>query len=340
MRPSALLALLLATQTIEAADSAVLLMYHRFGEDRYPSTSVRLEQFEKHLEHLSTAGYSVVPLERVLDFVRTGRPLPDRAVSITVDDAYRSVYEEAYPRLLKRGFPFTVFVSTDAVDNGFPDFMTWDQLREMGRNGVAIANHGAAHESLLEGDAGETEIDRRERVKLDIEKGWQRLSEELQPLPGVFAYPYGEFDVVSAEVIAGLGYAGFGQHSGAVGPLTDLRSIPRFPIAEPFAELEEFRVKVASLPLAVVSVEPWNPVTREARPRLIVNLGTGGAALDRLSCFASGQGQVEVHWTEKGKQFFIEATEPFRPGRQRYNCTAPAPTSGRFYWFSQSWVIR
>ena len=37
-----------------AADYATILMYHRFGEDRYPSTNVTLEQFEEHLEILAS----------------------------------------------------------------------------------------------------------------------------------------------------------------------------------------------------------------------------------------------------------------------------------------------
>ena len=37
-----------------AADYATILMYHRFGEDRYPSTNVTLEQFEEHLEVLAS----------------------------------------------------------------------------------------------------------------------------------------------------------------------------------------------------------------------------------------------------------------------------------------------
>ena len=36
-----------------AADHAVILMYHRFGEDQLPSTNIRLDQFDAHLKKLS-----------------------------------------------------------------------------------------------------------------------------------------------------------------------------------------------------------------------------------------------------------------------------------------------
>ena len=82
-----------------AADHAVILMYHRFGEDQYPSTNVRLEQFEEHLEVLAQGQYNVLPLDDIVAHLQSGEPLPDRTVAITIDDAYLSVYEQAFPRL-------------------------------------------------------------------------------------------------------------------------------------------------------------------------------------------------------------------------------------------------
>ena len=34
-------------------NSAVIYMYHRFGESAYPSTNITLEQFEEHLKEFS-----------------------------------------------------------------------------------------------------------------------------------------------------------------------------------------------------------------------------------------------------------------------------------------------
>ena len=112
-------------------DSAVVLMYHRFGEDRYPETNIKVKQFEAQLELLKKEGYSVMPLSRLLSALTEGESLPPKAVVITIDDAYRSIYETAYPRFRQYGFPFTVFVATDPVDSGLPAYMTWNQMREM-----------------------------------------------------------------------------------------------------------------------------------------------------------------------------------------------------------------
>ena len=97
---------------VSAADHAVILMYHRFGEDTIPSTNIRLEQFDRHLEILASGDYTVWPIGKIVTHLQTKQPLPDRTVGISIDDAYLSVYTEAWPRLKERGFPFTLFVAT------------------------------------------------------------------------------------------------------------------------------------------------------------------------------------------------------------------------------------
>jgi hypothetical protein len=95
---------LLATAPVAlAADSAVFLMYHRFGEDAYPSTNVRIEQFEAHVAELTSGKYNVMPVGEILGALRSGKSLPDRTIGITIDDAYLSVYKEAWPRLKAAG---------------------------------------------------------------------------------------------------------------------------------------------------------------------------------------------------------------------------------------------
>jgi peptidoglycan/xylan/chitin deacetylase (PgdA/CDA1 family) len=322
-----------------AADSAVVLMYHRFGEDRFPSTSIRVEQFEAQLEHLRNGGFTVVPLSDAIAAVTDGKELPPKAVAITIDDAYRSVYEVAYPRFVEYGMPFTVFVATDAVDEGLPAYMSWDHMREMAGKGATYANHGATHTSLAERKAGESDEIWLNRVRADVDKGQRRLSEELEPLEGAFAYPYGEYDARVAEQLRAAGYVAFGQQSGAVGPHGDLRSLPRYPMAEPFAEMDAFRTKVASLPMPVTAVEPWDPVTADTQPEIVVSLAETDARWGELACYVAGQGRVEHRWIEQDRKFVVGPSKPLGPGRRRVNCTAPTK-SGRYLWFSHPWIVR
>ena len=47
--------------------AATIIMYHRFGERDFPSTTVRIEQFEAHIRELQSGPYSVLPPEEVIE---------------------------------------------------------------------------------------------------------------------------------------------------------------------------------------------------------------------------------------------------------------------------------
>ena len=160
---------LLLGQAIRADGSAVVFMYHRFGEDRYPSTSIRVDQFRQQMEYLRDGGFSVIPLAELMAYLSGNQALPPKAVVITVDDAYRSIYEVAYPLLSEYGFPFTVFVSTDPLDSQLPDYLSWDQIREMAGNGVTFANHGAGHIHMVKRKPDESETSWQHRIGADID---------------------------------------------------------------------------------------------------------------------------------------------------------------------------
>lgn len=335
-----LCALLLANAGQAEERQAVVLMYHHFGVDKHPSTNVRLGQFEAHLDHLAEAGYQVWPLERVVEYLRDNKPFPARVVAITVDDAYRSVYTEAFPRMRERGWPFTVFVSTDGVDRRFQAYMSWEQMREMQQHNTTFASHSASHDYLVQRRKGESETQWVARIQADIQRAQRRLREELGVTTTMFAYPYGEYDTALANIVADLGYVAFGQHSGPVGLGNDLRALPRFPMAENFAGLEDFRIKVASLAFPVQEVNPWEPVvTAAVAPRMELMLGETSAQLSQMSCYFSAQGLMQMEWLNREQgHFVVQGNIDLPTGRSRYNCTAPSTEKDRFYWYSHLWI--
>lgn len=314
-------------------------MYHRFGENGYPSTNIRLEQFDAQLHYLAENQFAVMPLAEILKGLQGSRPLPDRAVAITIDDAYRSVYEHAFPRLKHYGWPFTVFVNTEAIDHNWPSQMTWEQMRTMQPHGVTFANHSARHLHLLQKAPDESDHDYTHRIRTEVETAQQRLNDQLQPCPLWFSYPYGEYNTRVADVVRGLGYVCFGIQSGAIGPHSDWRALPRFPINEHYGSQKDFAEKVQSLPLPVASYRPWDPATSDRRPVLDVVLALQGPAIEQVRCFVSGQGQVEVQWLEEGRRLQIQAPHDLPQGSARYNLTAPSAQPGRFYWFSKQWIV-
>jgi len=334
-----LLNFLIMAQCFAVNQNAVVFMYHHFGEPDFPTTNVRLDQFEQHLRLLEQGNYQIWPLDKIAGHIRSGQPLPDKTIAITIDDAYYSVYTKAYPRLKARNWPFTVFVSTDVIDQRLPAYMSWDQMREMQQHQVTFANHSASHDFLIRRQQEESLQDWARRVSEDIKRAQTRIEKELGQAPLLFAYPYGEYNEALANIISKLGFIGFGQHSGAIGSHSDLRILPRYPMAEAFAGIGEFATKAASLALPVTSVKPWDPeLNKDLQPSMEVSLAATDARLDQLVCYVSSQGRVEVIWLDKNQRFTIRAKQPLPVGRSRYNCTAPSTQPGRYYWFSHLWI--
>ena len=331
--------LLLTASQVMAASHAVVFMYHRFGEDQYPSTNIHLEQFDAQLEYLAQHNAQIWRLPRIIEHIQQNKPLPERTLAITIDDAYCSVYEHAWPRLQKYGWPFTVFVNTDPVDSGQADLMTWAQMREMQKTGVHFANHAASHTSLVRSRA-EDKASWEQRIRLNINKAQRRLAEELGTTvnaePQLFAYPYGEYDTATADLLSVMGYIAFGQHSGAIGPLSDLRALPRYPMAEAYAELDGFVQKANSQPLPVLQASPWEPVVSSNNPpTLSLQLQKH---LPDLACYNAHGEPLTLNWLDH-TNVIIQAKNILPPGRSRYNCTA-ATGHGNWYWYSHPWLIR
>ena len=331
-----------SAQEVEAENpSAVILMYHRFGDKRYPSTNIRMDQLKAQVAYLSENGFSILPLQTVVEAIRDKKELPEKSVAITVDDAFASVYENGYPVFKEKGWPFTVFVCSEPVDQKRKDYMTWDQMREMKANGVTFANHGARHDHLIDRLEGEDEEAWLARVREIMVKGKARVDEELRDSLPYLAYPYGEYNEPVGNLAASLGFVAFGQHSGAFGVTSDFRRIPRFPMSEIYGKMPGFKTKVKSLPLPIVSLSPWDPVTTSRRPVLEVTLGdTKGMFLDELACYVGGQGRVEVQWVEPGKRFRVEPSKDLPNGRSKVNITIPTQGRKRYVWFSRQWVVQ
>ncbi len=337
-----LLLIFVAAPTVAAESHAVVFMYHRFGNEEYPSTNVRMDQFRAQLNYLADNGYQVWPLQKIVTALQDGTSIPDHTVALAVDDAYDTVYENAYPLIKARGWPMTVFVSTNEVDRGFHSIMTWDQMREMSRHGVTFANHTADHAHLTRRHSGETDEQWLQRVSRDIEKAQQRLQAELDQdtntSPKLFAYPYGEYNTALADWLRDHGYIAFGQESGVLGPNSDMRALPRYPINEHYGDLKGFAVKAQSLPLPVTDVQPWDPVQPAgAKPRMVFRVEGPDVGVDRLNCYLGGS-RLPVKNLGGGK-FAVQAQEPLPPGRSRYNCTAPYTQGNRYYWYSHLWLL-
>ncbi len=324
---------LLALSTVPAvAGSAVILMYHRFGEASHLDTNVRIEQFEAHIKELSEGPYTILPVTEIVAALQSGRELPDRTVGITVDDAYLSAYAEAWPRLKAAGIPFTLFVATDAVDKRYGGMIDWDRIREMRDAGVEIGAHTASHLHMADSSA--------EKNRADMQRSLARFDEELGERPVLFAYPYGEFSLAARDVVREFGFtSAFGQHSGVAHSSENLMYLPRFALNETYSALADFVLRVNTLPLPASDIAPADSFISDRNPPPVgFTVDASIGPLGGLACYHSqfGEADLEILGTHRVE---IRFPEPFKAGRTRLNCTKPAG-KGRWRWFGMQYYTK
>lgn len=314
--------------TARAADHATILMYHRFGEDKYPTTNVRIEQFEEHLEILSSGEYSVWPLQEIISNLQAGKPVPDRTVAITIDDAYLSVYEVAMPRLKARGFHATLFVATRPVDRDLRNYMDWDQLREWQAAGFDIGSQTQTHPHM---HRQSIEVN-REELKVSND----RFLAELGIRPTLFAYPYGEYNLGVIDLVKAAGFeAAFGQNSGVAHGYDGFFELPRFAMNEQYGNRERLELAINGLPLKVGEIVPADVVLSENPPLYGFTLASDMDQERQLRCFNSKYGKLDVAII--GRRAEIRMPGPLVGKRARVNCTMPGP-EGRWRWFGRQFL--
>ncbi len=325
--------LVFLTGTSFAASSAVVFMYHRFGETQYPSTNIRLDQFKAHIKTLLTGGFAVKHLDHITAQLLQDRNLPDKTVGLSIDDAYLSVYRNAWPLLRSANLPFTLFVATDAIDKKLPGYMNWDQIRELYQWGARIGSQTASHPHMP--------LLSPQKMAKELEKSNNRFKAELGFVPSMIAYPYGEYSLAVKRAVQKAGFRiGFGQHSGVIHSQDDFFYLPRFAFNETFGGVERVRLAADALPLRVRDITPSDPfLSADSNPPAFGFTVTGGAMkkLDQLNCYAPNGRRLRIERLGESR-VEIRMAKKFPAGRSRINCTLPEKV-GRWRWFGRQFFV-
>ncbi len=311
-------------QDVESYDnrSAVILSYHRIGEDRFPETSIRVSQFQEHIGELVNEVYSLRSLDRLVSDFKNEEPIMARAVSLTFDGGHKSFLEHAWPLLKEYMIPATIFISTDLIDRQSEEYLSWSDLRMLKRHHlITIGIHPAGYTRLHDHSPQD--------IRYQINKALGRYREELKSDPDFFAYPFGEMSHQYYEIVRAYDFAAaLGQNSGAAHFHSDLYNLPRFVMTENYGNLDRFRQAIQSRPLPVTDISPADMlVDSDTTPRIGFTLAQSLAdKADQLSCFISGQTPPHIERLGGGR-VEIRPQAPFNADRTRMNCTIPVQTT-------------
>ncbi len=186
-----------------------ILAYHRvvplLQSLPEPSHNVPPERLHRQLAHLQRMGWQFVSLSQVLDGWEQGGELPRRAIIVTFDDVFESVYVHAWPILKELGIPATLFLSTAYLDSTRPfPFDPWgiahfdkappesyrpirvEQVRTMLASGlVEVGAHTHTHRNFC---------NQPDEFAGDLHTCVHRLKEQFGVDRAMFAYPFGRID--------------------------------------------------------------------------------------------------------------------------------------------------
>ncbi|AJA46254.1 polysaccharide deacetylase family protein [Clostridium pasteurianum DSM 525 = ATCC 6013] len=180
-----------------------VLMYHSIADNsnvtNLASKSIILppEVFREQMQYLKDNGYTTLTLDELYNFLKNNKPVPEKSVVLTFDDAYKDNYTNAYPILKEFGFKATIFVITGGTDK-IGAYLTSDQIKEMYANGIDIQSHTVNHEDL---------------DKLSLEKQQETLVQSKQFLEKLLnkkvdfiAYPSGKYNNFTEQAAKNAGY--------------------------------------------------------------------------------------------------------------------------------------
>ena len=306
------------------------LMYHRFDENKYPSTNIQMNVFRQQIKVIKDLKYNFYnpgDLEKNFHKVKI-----EKKILITIDDAFSSFYEIAWPYFKKEKIPFILFVSTESV--GRDGYMTWKQIKELEiENTVYIGNHSHTHSYLVDL--------KNEDFISDIDTSSSIFKERLGYNPIFFSYPFGEYSALIKKYISKNFKFSFGQHSGVIDINKDRHELPRFPINEKYGNLERFKFLVNLNPLQYKVLYPLDKylTNNNNPPKFLVEFFDEQKNINNINCF-SDEGN---NW-EKSNISFIKKTlklnfrEKFNFRRGRVNCSLN--DNGVWRWFGVQFSIK
>jgi peptidoglycan/xylan/chitin deacetylase (PgdA/CDA1 family) len=307
-------------------------MYHRFEENKYPSTNIRIADFIKQIALIKKNDFNFINANNFEDSLVN---LKDKKkILLTIDDAFKSFYDQAWPILKKDKIPFLLFVNTREI--GSKGYMNWEQIKEISEEKfVHIGNHSYSHDYLV--DKTDSEISN------DISLAIKDLKNNLGYNSPYFSYPFGEYSINFKNIIKKFGFKyAFGQHSGVVDITKDFYELPRFSINEKYGKIQRFELILKTIPLKFKSITPEEKYINDTNnpPNVIVEFLDEIKNIELLNCYSNELNswrKSEIKYLDSFR-IKINLIGKFTTERGRINCSLREP-DGSWRWLGMQFVV-
>ena len=223
------------TEIVEGA-KILVLNYHQIA-DSHTSLAVPIDDFEAQMKFLVDSGCTTITPDELYAGLSGEVELPPKPVLITFDDGYLDNYTNAFPILLKYNLKATIFV-IPAFTSVYPNYMTWEQLKEMEQGGITVESHTFTHPKLeeLPDDA----------IRVELLNSKNMLEENLGHPVEFLAYPTGTCNLHIAGIAQDAGYKGaFTIKYGVVDRGSNFFALERVPIFHTATTMKDFYERIA-----------------------------------------------------------------------------------------------
>ena len=308
----------------------IALMYHRFDEKKYPSTNIQMNIFKEQISTIKELKYKFYDPKDFDDEFKLKKN--EKKILITIDDAFLSFYENAWPFFKKEKIPFILFISTETV--GKFGYMNWDQIKEIKKEDfVYLGNHSHTHDYLID-------FKNEDFIK-DINKSINVFKKQIGYNPIFFSYPFGEYSLFIKNYISNNFKYSFGQHSGVIDFTKDPYELPRFPINEKYGDIKRFKfiINLNPFPFKKMSPEEKFINLKNNPPNFSVEFFEDQKNINNINCYSD-----EGNKWEKSNIYFeknilkIKFRDKFLFRRGRINCSLN--DNGLWRWFGVQFSVK
>ena len=186
----------------EQKQNIPILLYHAIdpGGKHRERYAVGEGAFEKQMEYLQENAFTTYTLDA---FFNNGRRTQEeqrgrKGIVLSFDDGYHSDYTSSLPILLRFGFKAVFFVTTGWI--GAPDYLNWDQLKDMTEKGMSVQSHGVSHSHLSEMN--------EEQMVRELFESKDLLEKKLRTRVNFFSLPGGYGSPRVMEAAKRIGFQG------------------------------------------------------------------------------------------------------------------------------------
>ena len=166
----------------------LIIYYHEVVKKGEGATYQKIEEekFEAQMQYLKDNGYVS------LFFSELCKPLPEKAVVVSFDDGFRSVYENAAPIMQKYGVKGNIYLPTAYIGKD-GRFMDWEMARELQEKGFEMQAHTHNHVDIRTLST--------EELQKEVEISKEYFVRELGKTPCAICLPFGTYDRRSLQLL-------------------------------------------------------------------------------------------------------------------------------------------